>query len=81
MNCSVGHRLHTVRSVLSLALADDRVFAGLQGGDVLSWSLHSFALINAVHAHEESVLSLCLANGRLLLSSGGDSVVNVCFCY
>lgn len=30
----VGHRVQAVRSVLALALNEDCVFAGLQGGDI-----------------------------------------------
>lgn len=33
--CGIGHRVVASRSVLTLALDDDCVYAGLQGGDIL----------------------------------------------
>lgn len=76
--CGFGHRVVASRSVLSLVLDDKFVFAGLQGGDILAWSLETYDLALSVHAHKESVLGLYLSeDGSLLFSSGGDSVVNV----
>ncbi|KAI1907391.1 hypothetical protein LOZ39_005216 [Ophidiomyces ophidiicola] len=75
---AVGHRVHAVRSVLALVLDEECVFAGLQGGDIVAWSLDTYDLVLSVKAHEESVLGLYLSeDGALLFSSGGDSVVNV----
>ncbi|EEP76265.1 conserved hypothetical protein [Uncinocarpus reesii 1704] len=75
---AVGHRVHAVRSVLALVLDDECVFAGLQGGDIVAWSLDTYELVLSVKAHEESVLGLYLSDDKsLLFSSGGDSVVNV----
>ncbi|KAG5300088.1 WD domain-containing protein [Histoplasma capsulatum G186AR] len=74
----VGHRVQAVRSVLALVLDEECVFAGLQGGDIVAWSLDTYELILSVKAHQESVLGLYLSDdGSLLFSSGGDSVVNV----
>ncbi|KAI5294887.1 hypothetical protein KEM52_002946 [Ascosphaera acerosa] len=74
----VGHRLRASRSVLSLALDDECVFAGLQGGEIRAWRLDTYELVLSVQAHEESVLGLYLSDDkRLLFSSGGDSTVNV----
>lgn len=43
-----------------------------------AWSLETYDLVLSVHAHKESVLGLYLSEDRnLLLSTGGDSVVNV----
>ncbi|KAJ9260172.1 hypothetical protein C8Q69DRAFT_203331 [Paecilomyces variotii] len=76
--CAVGHRVKASRSVLALVLDEESVFAGLQGGDILAWSLETYDLVLSVHAHKESVLGLHLSEDReLLFSSGGDSVVNV----
>lgn len=33
--CGIGHRVQATRSVLSLVLDDECVFAGLQGGDIV----------------------------------------------
>lgn len=33
--CAVGHRVHSVRSILALVLDKECVFAGLQGGDIV----------------------------------------------
>ena len=42
------------------------------------WSLETFEKVYTVHAHAESVLSLCLSEDKqFLFSSGVDSVVNV----
>ncbi|KAI9926817.1 hypothetical protein ASPWEDRAFT_55083 [Aspergillus wentii DTO 134E9] len=77
-DCGIGHRVQASRSVLALVLDDECVFAGLQGGDIVAWSLETYDLLLSVHAHKESVLGLYLSDdGDLLFSSGGDSVVNV----
>ncbi|KAI2794333.1 hypothetical protein POX_a00929 [Penicillium oxalicum] len=74
----IGHRVLASRSVLALVIDEECVFAGLQGGDIVAWSLDTYELILSVHAHEESVLGLYLSeDGDFLFSSGGDSVVNV----
>ncbi|KAF3899902.1 Di-and tripeptidase [Trichophyton interdigitale] len=74
----VAHRLQASRSVLSLAIGKDCVFAGLQGGDIVAWSLSTYESIASVAAHQESVLGLHLSPDKeLLFSSGGDSTVNV----
>ena len=35
LECGIGHHVKASRSVLALALDDDCVFAGLQGGDIV----------------------------------------------
>ncbi|PWY78344.1 WD repeat protein [Aspergillus heteromorphus CBS 117.55] len=78
VECGIGHRVQASRSVLALELDNECVFAGLQGGDIVAWSLETYDLVLSVHAHQESVLDLFLSeDGELLFSSGGDSVVNV----
>ncbi|EBA27315.1 hypothetical protein KXW98_007215 [Aspergillus fumigatus] len=77
-DCGIGHRVQASRSVLALVIDDECVFAGLQGGDIVAWSLETYELVLSVHAHQESVLGLYLSeDGDLLFSSGGDSVINV----
>lgn len=34
-DCAIGHRVQASRSVLAVALDEECVFAGLQGGDIL----------------------------------------------
>ncbi|KAE8151185.1 hypothetical protein BDV25DRAFT_153042 [Aspergillus avenaceus] len=78
IECGIGHRVQASRSVLALVLDDECVFAGLQGGDIVAWSLQTYELVLSVHAHQESVLDLYLSEDKeLLFSTGGDSVVNV----
>ncbi|KAL4785263.1 hypothetical protein BJX76DRAFT_325089 [Aspergillus varians] len=78
VECGIGHRVQASRSVLALVVDEDCVFAGLQGGDIVAWSLENYDLALSVRAHQESVLDLYLSEGGdLLFSSGGDSVVNV----
>ncbi|KAJ5522812.1 hypothetical protein N7513_013385 [Penicillium frequentans] len=77
-DCGIGHRVLASRSVLALAIDEECVFAGLQGGDIVAWSLETYDLLLSVHAHKESVLGLYLSeDGNLLFSTGGDSVINV----
>ncbi|OQD67217.1 hypothetical protein PENDEC_c041G04022 [Penicillium decumbens] len=77
-DCGIGHRVVASRSVLALVIDEECVFAGLQGGDIVAWSLETYDLVLSVHAHKESVLGLYLSeDGNLLFSSGGDSVINV----
>ncbi|KAL4895019.1 hypothetical protein BDV59DRAFT_159128 [Aspergillus ambiguus] len=78
IECGIGHRVQASRSVLALVIDDECVFAGLQGGDIVAWSLETYELVLSVHAHQESVLDLYLSDDRdLLFSSGGDSIINV----
>ena len=76
--CGIGHRVVAGRSVLALAIDEECVFAGLQGGSILAWSLETYDLVLSIHTHHESVLGLYLSDdGSLLFSSGSDSVVNL----
>ncbi|KAJ5724452.1 hypothetical protein N7493_006180 [Penicillium malachiteum] len=77
-DCGIGHRVMASRSVLALVIDQECVFAGLQGGDIVAWSLETYELVLSVHAHKESVLGLYLSNDKsLLFSTGGDSMINV----
>ena len=72
------HRINAPSSVQALAVDDDVVFAGVQGGNITAWSLETYELLATVPAHKESVLSLALCEDRsLLFSTGADSIVNV----
>ncbi|KAK5271124.1 hypothetical protein LTR40_014043, partial [Exophiala xenobiotica] len=72
------HRITAPGSVQALAVDDDVLFVGVQGGSITAWSLETYELLATVPAHKESVLSLALSEDRsLLFSTGADSIVNV----
>ena len=72
------HRIQAPGSVQAIAIDDDVLFAGVQGGSIIAWSLDTYELLATVPAHKESVLGLALSDDRsLLFSTGADSVVNV----
>lgn len=72
------HRISAPGSVQALAVDDDVLFAGVQGGSITVWSLETYELLATVPAHTESVLSLALSEDKsLLFSTGADSIVNV----
>ncbi|KIV80675.1 hypothetical protein PV11_08160 [Exophiala sideris] len=72
------HRINAPGSVQALAVDDDVLFAGVQGGSITVWSLETYELLATVPAHQESVLSLTLSEDKsLLFSTGADSIVNV----
>ncbi|EXJ64672.1 hypothetical protein A1O7_01010 [Cladophialophora yegresii CBS 114405] len=72
------HRVNAPGSVQAVAIDDDVLFAGTQGGNIVVWSLETYELLASVSAHKESVLSLVLSEDKtLLFSSGADSIVNI----
>lgn len=72
------HRINAPGSVQALAVDNEVLFAGTQGGNIIVWSLDTYELLATVPAHNESVLSLTLSQDRsLLFSTGADSIVNV----
>ncbi|EXJ95403.1 hypothetical protein A1O1_00524 [Capronia coronata CBS 617.96] len=72
------HRINAPGSVQALAVDDDVLFTGVQGGSIVVWSLQTYELLATVPAHKESVLSLSLSEDKsLLFSTGADSIVNV----
>jgi len=77
-NKPVIHRINATGSVQALIVDDDILIAGLQGGDIVAWSLETYSLLVRIHAHQGSVLGLSLSDDKsLLFSSGQDSIVNV----
>ncbi|KAJ4502269.1 hypothetical protein HRR73_009521 [Exophiala dermatitidis] len=72
------HRISAPGSVQAVAVDDDVLFAGVQGGSIVAWSLDTYKPLATVPAHKESVLGLALSEDRsLLFSTGADSIVNV----
>ncbi|KAG8532737.1 uncharacterized protein KY384_002614 [Bacidia gigantensis] len=72
------HRLKAQASILTLVVAESRIFAGTQDGEIIVWSLDTYQHIARIRAHKQSVLCLSLSgNGRLLFSSAGDAILNV----
>ena len=73
-----AHRITTEGSVQALVVDQDVLFAGLQGGTIVVYSLDTYELLSTVVAHEESVLGLALSDDHeLLFSTGADSIVKV----
>ncbi|KAF5016619.1 hypothetical protein F66182_11646, partial [Fusarium sp. NRRL 66182] len=52
-DCAIGHRVQASRSVLAVALDDECVFAGLQGGDILVWSTSTFERLYSIYSHHD----------------------------
>ena len=76
---TLHHRFAHNRSILTLAFSRHHVFAGTQGGKLLVFALKTCQQVAAIQAHNGSVLNLCLSDdGKLLFSSAGDRIVNVC---
>jgi di- and tripeptidase len=74
------HSLKHGSTVLALAVspAHDRIYAGTQDGEIVSWSLATFRQLDTIQAHKRSVLSLSLSPcTSLLFSSAGDPIINV----
>lgn len=75
---TISHRFRHDNSILVLAVKDDTLYAGTQGGELLVYDLQTFERQHTLVAHDSSVLGLCLSpKGNILLSSAGDRFVNV----
>ncbi|KAK5136811.1 hypothetical protein LTR08_002107 [Meristemomyces frigidus] len=75
---TLSHRLRHDSSILSVALGDEEIYAGTQGGEILVFSLSTYERKAVIEGHKGSVLALCLAQDEGLLFSGaGDRIVNV----
>lgn len=72
------HRVNHTRSILSLAVSTNYIYAGSQTGEILVWSIETFQRVATVKGHQGSVLSLFLCEDQsLLFSSAGDAIINV----
>ncbi|KAK5078684.1 hypothetical protein LTR64_002901 [Lithohypha guttulata] len=72
------HRINASGSVQAIVVDVDVLFAGLQGGDIVAWSLETYEQHARIKAHHQSVLGLSLSDDhKLLFSTGVDSIVNV----
>lgn len=75
---TLAHRLRHTSSILAIALSDEHIFAGTQGGEILVYSLKTYERKAVIEGHRGSVLGLTLSEDkRLLFSSAGDRIVNV----
>ncbi|KAK4549317.1 hypothetical protein LTR36_006314 [Oleoguttula mirabilis] len=75
---TLNHRLRHDSSILSIALSDEEIYAGTQGGEILVFSLSTYEKKAVIEGHRGSVLGLCLAQEEgLLFSSAGDRIVNI----
>ena len=72
------HKVKDDQSILALAVAEGRIFAGTQGGNIVVWSLDNYAQLHRVSAHVGAVLGLQLfENETRLCSCAADAIVNV----
>ncbi|KAF9697506.1 hypothetical protein EKO04_004354 [Ascochyta lentis] len=75
---ALSHRMKHDKSILALAVSQQYIFAGTQGGEILVYSLDTYERRRVIHAHKGSVLGLCLPHDQqLLFSSATDPIVNV----
>ncbi|KAJ4299224.1 hypothetical protein N0V90_004468 [Kalmusia sp. IMI 367209] len=75
---TLTHRMKHDKSILSLAVSLQYIFAGTQGGEILIYSLDTYEQRRTIEAHRGSVLSLSLSQDQtLLFSSATDPIVNV----
>lgn len=75
---TLSHRLGHDSSILAIALSDECIYAGTQGGEILVYSLDTYEKQAVIEGHRASVLGLSLSSDqKLLFSSAGDRVVNV----
>ncbi|KAI6783633.1 di- and tripeptidase-like protein [Emericellopsis cladophorae] len=80
LNPELVHSLKHGSTVLALAVSPghDRIYAGTQDGEIVTWSLATFQPLSTIQAHKRSVLSLFLSPcASLLFSSAGDPIINV----
>nr|POE49002.1 putative di- and tripeptidase dug2 [Quercus suber] len=75
---TLSHRLGHDSSILAIALSDEDIYAGTQGGEILVYSLNTFEKRAVIEGHQASVLGISLSSDqKLLFSSAGDRIVNV----
>lgn len=71
-------RITDERSILALAVSKTTLYAGTQGGELVTWSLASFEELSRKRAHSQAILCLRLTHeDEWLLSCAGDGIVNV----
>ena len=74
---SLAHRLRHNNSILTIALSEDRIYAGTQGGEILVYDLETYERIAVIKGHRGSVLGLYLCKDEgLLFSTAGDRITN-----
>ncbi|PVH98218.1 beta-Ala-His dipeptidase [Periconia macrospinosa] len=75
---TITHRMKHDKSILALAVSEQYIFAGTQGGEILVYNLDTYERRKVIEAHKGSVLGLCLSQDqKLLFSSATDPIVNV----
>jgi len=73
----LAHRLRHSTSILTIALSDDRIYAGTQAGEILVYALDTYERIAVIQGHRGSVLGFCLCEDEgLLFSTAGDRITN-----
>ncbi|KAK7204058.1 hypothetical protein BZA70DRAFT_281398 [Myxozyma melibiosi] len=72
------HKWKNSKSVLSLAVSDNYLFAGTEGNVILVYDLEYFQEVAVLKGHGGSILSLHISNKkRLLFSAGSDSILKI----
>ncbi|KAI9696482.1 MAG: hypothetical protein M1820_008110 [Bogoriella megaspora] len=72
------HRMKHDKSILALAVSQDYIFAGTEGGEILVYRIDTFERELVLPGHRSSVLGLCYSpDDELLFSSAGDRMVHV----
>lgn len=75
---TLSQRLRHTSSILAIVISDDHIYAGTQLGEILVYSLSTYAKQGVIEGHRGSVLGLHLSQDQtLLFSSAGDRIVNV----
>ncbi|OCF30670.1 di- and tripeptidase [Kwoniella heveanensis BCC8398] len=82
--CELGGGLTLVREfdnlpggVLSFAVRDSLLYAGLQAGEIVVWDLETGACIRTIEAHDADVLSMSVLGGEVYTAAADGRVFRV----
>ncbi|WVF72590.1 hypothetical protein IAT40_007408 [Kwoniella sp. CBS 6097] len=82
--CELGGGLTLVREfdnlpggVLSFAVRDSLLYAGLQAGEIVVWDLETGACIRTIEAHDADVLSMSVLGGDVYTAAADGRVLRV----
>ncbi|WVQ83904.1 hypothetical protein IAT38_006048 [Cryptococcus sp. DSM 104549] len=82
--CEAGGGISPVRQfdslsggVLSFAVRDSLLYAGLQAGEIAVWDLETGACIRTIEAHDEDVLTMSVLGGDVYTAAADGRVLRV----
>jgi di- and tripeptidase len=82
--CLPGGGLHHLRNfsgltgaVLSFAVRDSLLFAGLQDGEIVVWDLETGACIRTIEAHDSDVLTMAVLGSEVYTAAADGRVIRV----